>query len=250
MKLSKQTIDLLHWCSRIQEDLLIEPGNRLRTISRNKATLLEGNVRETFPTRFAVQGFTRCLAYIDETTEISFDDPTYIGLRNGRILTKVPSVDEVLVFKPPSKSIAISKYDESFFLHSDDVYELRRLKGDKTVVEFHASDPRDKIRIDYFEVGEAGDPPPIRHTMETVKPQFARQQFRARFKLPNLKLFEGSYQLAFSAAGCSKFTWLHGNVLVWIAIEAAHSYFGEPPPKPQIEPMQTPKDMDRSNPVH
>ncbi len=229
MKLSKQTIDLLHWCSRIEEDLLIEPGNRLRTISRNKATLLEGYVRETFPTRFAVQNFTRCLPCIYETTEISFDDPSYMGLRNGRILTKAPSADERLIFRPPSKNITFSKYNESFFLHSDDVYELRRLKGDKTVVEFHASDPGAPIQIDYFDVGKADDPPPIRHTMETIKPQFARQQFRARIKLRNLTILDGSYQLELAAAGFAKFTWLHGDVALWIATEASHSQFANSP---------------------
>jgi hypothetical protein len=243
MKLSQQTIDVLRWCSHIQKDLLIEPGNRLRTISSNKATLLEANIRETFPARFAVRDFSRCLAFLDETTDVMFDDPTYLGLRNGRVLSKVPSSEEALVFKPPSTNIKISQFDESFFLHSDDVYELRRLKGDKVLIEFHASGPDDKIRIDHFEIGESGDPTPLRHTMEMVKTHFAKQRFRARFKLRNIKLVEGSYQLAFSAAGVCRFNWLHGDAVVWIAIEAAHSYFGEPPPlKPTIEPTPTTKN--------
>lgn len=225
MKVSKQTIDLLHWCSRIQEDLFIEAGSRLRTISQNKAILFEANVREVFPRSFPVRKLTRCLPYINESTEISFDDPSYMELRNGRILTKVPSVDERLILKPPSKTIGISAYNESFFIHSDDVYELRRLKCDRTVVEFHAAGPGSRIQIDYFDVGEADDPAPIRHSMDTMKSQFARQTFRARLKLSNLSIAEGSYQLDLAAVGVAKFTWLTGDATVWIAIEASHSQF-------------------------
>ncbi len=221
VKLSKQTIAILQWCSAIQEDLLLESGNRIRTISSNKAILFDSTVAETFPKRIALRRISRALSYIDESTEISFENPTHLELQNGRTLTRVSLVDEKLVFSPPSKNIRITDFDESIFLHSDDVYEIRRLKGEDTVVEFHSSGNGEQILMDYFDKEEGA---PI-HTMKMVKPQNGRREFRARLKVSNLKLWEGSYQLDIASAGVARFSWLNGNVVLWVAIEAAHSHF-------------------------
>jgi len=221
MKLSKQTIAVLQWCSTIQDSLLIEAGNRVRTISSNKAILFDATVAETFPKRVAIFSISRVLPFIDDSTEISFESPTHIELRNGRTLTRAPLVDEKLILTPPSKNIRITEYEESLFLHSDDIYEIRRLKGDHTVVEFHASAKDEHILLDYRDKEEGS----LIHTMEMIKPQKAKRKFRARFKLSNLKLWEGSFELEIASAGVARFSWLNGNVILWIAIEAAHSHF-------------------------
>jgi hypothetical protein len=221
MKLSKQTIAVLQWCSTIQDSLLIEVGNRIRTISSNKAILFDATVTETFPKRVAIFSISRVLPFIDDSTEISFESPTHIELRNGRTLTRAPLVDEKLVLSPPSKNIRITDYEESLFLHSDDTYEIRRMKGEHTVLEFHASAKGEKILLDYRDKEEGS----LVHTMEMMKPQKAKRQFRARLNLSNLKLSEGSFELDIASAGVARFSWLNGNVILWVAIEAAHSHF-------------------------
>ena len=227
MKLSRQTIDILHWCSTIQKDLVIQPGNRVRTISISKSTLLEATVAETFPSTCALHSISRMLDYINDATDISFSNPTYLELRNGRTLTRVPKVSERLVIGPPAKGINIQNFEESFFLHSDDAYELRCLSGKDTVVEVYASKQGDNIRIDHFEKSLDKTCPvePLIHTMELVKPQRSNQQFRCRFKLPDLNLWQGSYQVDISSAGVGKFSWLNSDVVVYIALQAQHSSF-------------------------
>ena len=54
MKLSDETISILKNFSTINESIVFEEGNRLRTVAVNKSILAEAKIEETIPTLFAI----------------------------------------------------------------------------------------------------------------------------------------------------------------------------------------------------
>src|SRR5207248_6544108 len=100
MKLSKQTIQVLKWCSLVQDDIYIEPGRVLDTISRSKGTRLHAVIPDEFPMPWGIQDFGSVARHLDEDTEINLDDPAVVRLSSGRNTVTFKQVPKNLILRP------------------------------------------------------------------------------------------------------------------------------------------------------
>ena len=75
--------------SEINENLLIKPGNKLKTISVMKNTLAEASVEETFDKEFAIYDLNSFLSVLSlyEAPEISFSED-YLTVSQGKSSSK------------------------------------------------------------------------------------------------------------------------------------------------------------------
>jgi len=144
MKLSKETIEVLKRFSSVNEHLVIEKGNRLRTVSYLKNVLVSGTVKESFPRDVPirdVKGFVKILNLYKDfdvkfkkdhlivssdkgSSRVDYGDPKYIVSPEREI--KLPSVD--LEFHLPEEVI-------------DDVLKCSKIfYGDDIAIETQKSD--------------------------------------------------------------------------------------------------------------
>ena len=87
MKLSKETIEILKNFSTINSNILVEPGNVIKTISPVKNVMSEATVSETFDTQFGIWDLGKFLGTIS-----LFDDAEFFF--SGEVVTDVSVVND------------------------------------------------------------------------------------------------------------------------------------------------------------
>ena len=223
MKLSNQTIEILQYCAKLNEGLVLRPGQLIRTITKNKALFAEFQVEEQFPVECALI-LKPFLHNLDSDTNVSFDHQEYILLSKSRTKTKVPRLDPKMVTAPPNKSLKVDQFEEKAFLHVDDLEEMPLGNLNSTFV-FYAEVAGAPIGLDICQND-------VVRTLELKIPRKANQAFRATIKGKNLVLPDGSYEVEFSRKGVSRWRGLNVAATIFVAIESRASSFVEKPNEP------------------
>ncbi|NMJ87512.1 MAG: hypothetical protein EX285_06705 [Thaumarchaeota archaeon] len=219
MRLSEQTVSLLKNFASINQNLQFKTGNKLRTISPQKNILVNAEIPESFPSDFAIYDLNKFLGVLslfqDPTLEIGehrmnvggkvnyvFADPAHI---------LVPPDDKVLEFPEPEVSFALTNADFTQVIKAASLLGLPHIcvVGNGTEITLEATDVNNSASDDYkTEVGT---------TNET---------FNLVFKIENLKLYTGDYNVELTSKGISKFSHTSKTLQYFIATESDSS-FGE-----------------------
>lgn len=243
MKLSKQTIEILKHCAKINPGIVINPARKdkppdptgaIRTITSNKTLLFQAIVPESFPADTAIYNLEAFLKELTPQTEVCLEYADRIELRNGRVIRKLPRVDPLLVLTQPAGNIKVTSYEEKVFLHVDD---LQWMRLPKRFPRPSKSNNRSQKSAVYIEIYSEGKGKPIQidierggivESIECKVPRLATQPFRAVFNNSNLVLLTGSYEVELSKIGLARCKWLHGDdVTFWISFENDKTWFGE-----------------------
>lgn len=239
MRLSKSTIEILKHCAKINSGIVLNPTETdqetghstgkamyppgaVRTITSSKSVVFEASLNEVFPADTAIYNLSSFLAEVSETTEIEFTPERYL-LRNGRSVTRFARSDRKLILMAP-KTLTVSEFDEKLFLHVDDLADIFK-KGDKLPnVAFRCDGKNKPIYVERCDA--LGDNPAVR-SFECKVPRNGSQSFSAMMRVTNALLLKGSYEVELSNRGASRWTWLNGKATLWIATEAAHTWYGK-----------------------
>ena len=218
MKLCEQTIKILENFRDINNGIVIKPGNKLRTISVNKAVLAEAIVEESFPLEVGIYDLGKVLDIlkIHSYQEIDFKESFIsVGDPGSRGKTRVRYSDPKLILVPPNKEINIAAFDASLKLSEEDLLWIEKvgsiLKCPYVVFECD----RSKITISAADVkGEITDDSSLLIADVENTPAF-----KYVFKVENLKLLPGTYEIQLADRGLAKFSHTSLNVHYWVAIE-------------------------------
>ena len=99
MKLSKNTLDILKNFSTINSNILVEPGNVIKTVSPVKNVMSQATVKEKFDCQFGIWDLGKFLGTISlfEDPDFSFDDKhVTISGSNGTKVTYYYSEPKLL----------------------------------------------------------------------------------------------------------------------------------------------------------
>ena len=216
MKLSEKTVNLLKNFAGINQSILFKKGNKLRTMSVMKNILAEAEVEEEFPKDFAIYDLVQFLNGVSLYTnpQIEFTTDSNLTIREGKDRkTKYFFADPSVVVAPPEKSIALPTEDVCFSLDSDQlaslmkasaVYQLPDLcaVGEAGVVKLVVRDKKNDTSNDYAVV-----------VGETDK------EFSFNFKVENIKVLPGTYEVVVSQKLLSRFTSKNHDLTYYIALE-------------------------------
>lgn len=221
MKLSEKTIDLLENFSSINQSILVKKGSKLRTISVMKNILAEADVDENFERDFGIYDLPQFLNGVSlmRDPDLDLKNETYMIIREG-MSTKVKFAfaDPEVIIAPPEKPITLPSSDVSFQIDSDQlsklikasaVYQLPDLSviGDGTTCTILVSDRKNDNSNEYsLTVGETD------------------KAFEFNFKIENIKLIPGSYNVEISRQLLAKFTNSNYNLDYYIALEPDSQY--------------------------
>ena len=223
MKLSENTVTVLKNFATINSGIVVKPGNKLRTISANKAILAEATVEETFPHEFGIYDLNKSLGLLsmnknDNEVEILQNFLVFKSL--GTIRQRFTAAN--LILSPPNKNINIPSYDVKFTLNADTLSWIFNVASILKCPNVVVTNEDGKIAISAMDVkGEIVDDAKVVLDAET------ELKFQATLKIENLKVVPGEYTVEISSAGVSKFHNETRNLTYWIAIEAANSNFEE-----------------------
>ena len=215
MKLSEKTLNILKNFSSINQSILVKQGNQLRTISVAKNILAEAEIKEDFPRDFAIYDLNQFLngLSLHQDPEMDFSPDSYVNIREGKRRVKYFYADPNVIISPPEKAIQLPSQDVCFQLDSVTlekllkaaaVYQLPDLcaVGEAGVIKLVVRDKKNDTSIEYAEV-----------VGETDK------EFTFNFKIENIKIIPGVYDVVVSAKLLSKFTNSNHDLKYYIALE-------------------------------
>jgi hypothetical protein len=224
MKLSDNTIAVLKNFSTVNQSLQFKNGKVLRTISPLKTIFVEATVEEEFDSTFCLFDLNKLLAKISlyKEAELGFDaDRLMIATPDKKKSDYIKYCSEKVIVTPPEKQITLDNPDCEFSLSKEDLEWMRRSAGisgspnfvfesDGTTITFMATDLKD----------DSSD-------QSRIEIGTSDKKFRVAMKVENFKMMDGSYDVAVSKKGLSRFKNKDVDITYFIAIEAANSKFGE-----------------------
>ena len=216
MKLSDNTLSVLKNFSTINQSILFKKGNTIRTMSVMKNILAEADISEEIPQDFAIYDLVQFLNGISlyGDPELDFQNESYLTIRDGKNhRTKYFFADPSVVVAPPDKTLTLPTEDVSFTLDTNNltqllkaaaIYQLPDLAvvGDNGVVQLVVRDKKNDTSNDFsIVVGETDN------------------KFSFNFKVENIKILPGTYNVVISQKLLSRFVNENYNLTYYIALE-------------------------------
>ena len=216
MKLSDKTLSLLKNFSNINQSILFKKGSSLRTISVMKNILAEATITEEIPKDFGIYDLSQFLnvnTTLFNSPELDFVNDGYVVIREGRSRQRFFFADPNVIITPPEKAIELPSEDVSFELSTDQLDRLLKaaaisqlpdlsVVGGEGVVKILVRDKKNDTSNSYSVV-----------VGETDK------EFIFNFKVENIKIIPGSYDVVVSSKLLSQFTNSQYNLKYFIALE-------------------------------
>ena len=224
MKLSEHTISVLKNFASINQNLVIREGSELQTMSAMKNIVARSGVEENFPKEMAIYDLNEFLAALSlfSSPVLEFDEQ-YVTIKEERNPTNSLKYfySDPSVVQSPSKTITMPSEDITFELSSGDLSKMKRasavIGAPDMVLEntdepfkgiLNAIDKKNDTANNYsLDISTNGD-----------------GQFKFYFKVENLKLMDGSYDVSVSSRNISNFKSKNSDVEYWIALEPESSY--------------------------
>ena len=215
MKRSDQTLTVLKNFAGINNSILVKQGVQLRTISVAKNILAEARIEEEIPRDFAIYDLNQFLngLSLHQDPEMDFKEETYLTIREGKRRVKYFFADPAVIISPPEKEINLPSEDAQFQLDSITlekllkaaaVYQLPDLSavGGAGVVKLVVRDKKNDTSNEFaIVVGETD------------------KDFVFNFKVENIKIIPGAYDVVVSSKLLSKFTNESLDLKYFIALE-------------------------------
>ena len=215
MKLSESTLSVLKNFSTINQSILFKQGRKLRTISVMKNILAEATIDEELPKDFGIYDLNQFLngMGLHQSPELDFANDSYVVIKEGRMRTKYFFADANVIITPPDKPIELPSEDVTFDLSTDQldkllkaaaVYQLPDLSavGENGVVKLVVRDKKNDTSNDFaITVGETDS------------------TFSFNFKVENIKILPGTYDVVVSQKLLSRFTSKNHDLTYYIALE-------------------------------
>ena len=220
MKLSDNTLSLLKNFSTINQSILFKQGNKLRTISVMKNILAEATIAEELPKDFGIYDLNQFLngLGLHHQPDLDFGNDGHVVIKEGKMRTKYFFADPNVIITPPEKEISIPTEDVKFELSTQQldkllkaagIYQLPDLavKGSNGVVKLVVRDKKNDTSNDFSAI-----------VGETDK------NFTFNFKIENIKILPGTYEVVVSQKLLSKFTNKDCDLKYYIALEPDSTY--------------------------
>lgn len=215
MKLSDNTITILKNFSNINQSILVKKGSQIKTISILKNIYAVADVEEDFSKQFAIYDLNEFLNGLNlhQDPDLDFENDSYLTIKEGKRRVKYFYADPEVIVSPPDKDIDLPSEDVCFQLEHSQldklikasaVYKLPDLSaiGEAGVIRLVVRDKNNDTSNEYsIVVGETTD------------------EFVFNFKVENIKIIPGSYDVVVSKKLSARFVNERYNLKYFIALE-------------------------------
>mgnify|MGYP001194079996 FL=1 len=216
MKLSDSTLSILRNFAGINNSILVKRGNRLRTISVAKNILAEANLGEEFPSDFALYDLNQFLNVnnsLFRNPELDFTDNGYVVISEGESKQTFFFADPNVIVTPPDKEITLPTEDVCFELSTEQLDKLLKAAAINQLPDFSAIGRNGKVNL------------VVRDKKNDTSNNFnivvgqTDSEFTFNFKVENIKILPGTYDVVVSQKLLSRFTSKNHDLTYYIALE-------------------------------
>ena len=215
MKLSDNTLTVLKNFASINNSILMKKGTHLRTISVAKNILAEADISEEFPRDVAVYDLNQFLngMSLHQDPDLDFKEESYLTIREGRRKVKYFYADPAVIISPPDKEITLPTEDVHFQLESTSLEKLLKAAAIYQLPDLSLIGQNNEIRL------------VVRDKKNDTSNEYSiivgetDKEFVFNFKVENIKIIPGAYDVVVSSKLLSKFTNSNYNLTYYIALE-------------------------------
>lgn len=214
MRLSKETFNVLKNFSSINSNILIKPGNVIKTVSVGKNIFAKATVQEDFDTEIAIWDLNKFLGVISmfSNPDLEFHE-THVDISNGRsTVTYFYSEPEILT--TPNKDISMPKPLFSFDLDEQDLNEILKASSILQVTDMRIIAQNGKIEITVKDSGNQSS----NSFSISVDENYDGPDYSGTFKVTEIKFLPGSYHVEITDTIISRFTHKQQDLSYFIAV--------------------------------
>jgi hypothetical protein len=217
MKISKETINILKNYASINSNLLLTPGNRLKTTSVNKTVASSITVTEQFPIEFGIYDLNAFLGALSLFTdpELEFEEK-FVNIKEKNNKIKFFAA-EASILNTPSKDIVFPAADINFDLSESLFAAIQKTSGVLKASDLSIIGDGTSILLTIGDKKNATS-----NSYETVV-GLTDKTFKANIKIENLKMLQSSYKVTIHSR-IARFESTIGDLVYYTAIEADSSF--------------------------
>ena len=217
MKLNTNTHNILKNFSEINTNILIKPGKELSTISTMRNIFAKASIDESFDTEFGIYDLNEFLAVVSgmNKPELSLQDKHMTISPEGSKSKVKYFYSDPSVIVAPTKEVNMPEADVTFSLTESNLEQLKKMAA-------ILKSP------DLALIGEKGGDVVLKvcdkkndtsNSFDIVVGQGATADYTFYFKVENMKMLDGDYDVAVSSKSISHFKHTKLPVEYWIALE-------------------------------
>jgi len=227
MNLSNETVSVLKNFATINQNLVIKSGSSISTMSAMKNIVASAKVKETWPTDFAIYDLNEFLSALS-----LFEKPSLDFKNDFVVITEDGSTSKTLTYwysdpsvvTTPTKEIAMPEGEINFSLGNTMLGDVQKaaaiigvpdmvLEGrDGSIALLKVTDKKNATANDYAVEVDVNDK------------DGENLPYKFWFKVENLKLLSGTYNVAVSSKNISHFVNANVDIQYWIALEPESEY--------------------------
>ena len=217
MKLSETTLNLLKNFKEINQSILFKQGMRLRTISVMKNILAEATIQEDLPKDFGIYDLSQFINGIElhkpSIPEFDFSNDNHVVIKEGKMRSKYFFADPNVIITPPDKAIDLPSEDVTFDLSTQQLDKLLKAAGIYQLPDLSVVGENGAVKL------------LVRDKKNDTSNSFAiavgetDSTFNFNFKVENIKILPGTYDIVVSQKLLSRFTAKNYDLTYYIALE-------------------------------
>ena len=223
MELNDGTLQVLKNFSGINQNILINQGNTLKTISEARSVVAKAIIDAEFEKSFGIYDLNEFIGVLSlvDTPRLKFDDEyVTIGDSTGRSKVKYFfSAEETLT--TPSKDITMPAADVKFVLTNDTLAKLKRAASALGHSEVSITNSGGSLGLS---VVDSQNSTSNAFSIDVDGEFAAVSVFNFVLNIGNLKILPGDYDVEISSKLITQFSHKEMNVQYWIALEKTSTY--------------------------
>ena len=217
MKLNQNTQNILKNFSEINTNILIKPGKELNTISTMRNIFDKASIDESFDTEFGIYDLNQFLSVVSgmNKPELSLQDKFMTISAEGSKSKAKYFYSDPSVLVSPTKEVNMPEADVTFSLSESHLTELKKMAAILKTPDLAL-------------VGEKGGDIVLKvcdkkndtsNNFDIVVGEGATADYTFYFKVENLKMISGDYDVSVSSKSISHFKNKKLPIEYWIALE-------------------------------
>ena len=217
MKINQSTQDILKNFSEINTNILIKPGSELNTISTMKNILAKATINDNFDREFGIYDLNEFLSVVSslDKPELTLQEKYMtISAEGSRSKVKYFYSDPSVIVSP-TKEVNMPESDVTFSLSEANLAQLQKMAAilsspDLALIGTKGGDVVLKV------CDKKND---TSNKFDIVVGENATANYTFYFKVENLKMISGDYDVAVSSKSIAHFTNTKLPIEYWIALE-------------------------------
>ena len=219
MKISNNTRDILKNFSTINSGIKVGTGSKLQTISNMKNILAVATVNESFPKDFSIYNLPEFLGATSllEDPDFQFGDASLTVADNNSTMSYFYASEGMVI--TPEKMVTMPETEIEFSITADLLQDLQKAASVLGVSDLILESDGTNLTLTVRDKKNATS-----NAFSRIVGQGNGKKFEMYFKIENLKILQGNYEVAVSSKGVSHFKNKDIDLEYFIALEPDSKY--------------------------